>query len=424
MKKWLFALLLLLVPMTALAEGEIVLDVNRVLYGMERSWAQGYEPTITGGAVSICLPLVSDSAAGKLKATLVPDDPAVTPFKNQDMSVRCSRNGDRVYPVRFRLRLLTDYQNGDYPCHIRVEGKDRDGNPLYAEWPLMLHIRGGKDGYAELRAVIEVVDADLRAGETRLLSVRVVNPYPDIEMQDMLLTVTDSKQEVVCENAEEIPVGTLAPGASTEREISMKALPAASVGLHGLKFALTFTALDAKQTWTQTFNLPVSQALRLEQGGAQMADSVIRGDTASLTLPLMNMGRGELRNVCVTLTMPGVADRQSVLVGTIPSGETKQAKLSWSVDKTTETGDHGGTLHISGEDEWGNSTEFDLPVSLTVEERAAEPETDVKSTVLRAAADQRLTFALAGLSGLLLAAFVIQGIILRGKLRRAEEGRL
>ena len=234
------------------------------------------------------------------------------------MFVSFSRNDDKVYPIKFRLRLLTDYQNGDYPCHIRVEGKNRDGNPLSTELPLLLHIRGGKDGYAELRPVIEVVDADLHAGETCPLTVRVANPYPNVEIRDVLLTVTDSKQEVVCENAEEISVGTLAPGASAELEIPMKALPTASINLHSLKFGLTFTALDAKQTCEQTFNLPVNQEMRLEQGGIQMAASVIQGDTASLTLPLMNMGRGELRNVYVTLTMPGVVEQQSVLVGTIP----------------------------------------------------------------------------------------------------------
>ena len=53
-----------------------------------------------------------------------------------------------------------------------------------------------------------------------------------------------------------------------------------------------------------------------------------------------------------------------------------------------------------------------------------EPDTDVKSTVLRVANDNRLTYALAGVSGLLLVAFVVQGIIMRGKIRKAEEGRL
>ena len=418
------ALLVLSFSLSALAEGGIALDENKVLYGMERSWAQGYVPTISDSAVNIYLPLVSDGAYGKLKATLILDDPAVTPFRNQDMFVSVSRNDDRVFPIRFKLRLLTGYENGDYPCHIQVEGKDRDGKPLSMELPLLLRVRGGADGYAEIRPDIGDVAADLRAGESSILTARVTNPYPNVEMRDVLMTVTEDKGEVMCENSEVIAVGDLAPGASTELEVPLKVLPTAGINPHTLKFTLSYTALDAKRTWEQSFNLPVSQELRLEQGGVQMASSVIQGDTANLTLPLMNMGRGELRNVYVTLTMPGVVEQQSVLVGTIPSGETKQAKISWNVAKDAEIGGHEGMLHVSGEDEWGNSTEFDLQVALAVEEKVVEPETNVKATVMRVASDNRLTYVLMGVSMLLLIAFVAQGFILRGKIRKAEEGRL
>ena len=424
MKKILFVLLLLLIPVAALGEGGIALEENKVLYGMERSWAQGYSPTISEGAVNIYLPLVSDGAYGKLKATLIMDDPAVTPFRNQDMFVSVSRSDDKVFPIRFKLRLLTGYENGDYPCHIQVEGKDREGEVLSMDMPLLLRVRGGADGYAEIRPDIGEVAADLRAGESGILTAKVTNPYPNVEMRDVLLTVTEDKGEVLCENSEVIAVGDLAPGASIELEVPLKVLPTAGISPHTLKFTLSYTALDAKRTWEQSFNLPVSQELRLEQGGVQMASSIIQGDTANLTLPLMNMGRGELRNVYVTLTLPGVVEQQSVLVGTIPSGETKQAKISWNVAKDAEIGDHAGMLHVSGEDEWGNSTEFDLPVALTVEERVVEVETDVKATVLRVASDNRLTYGLVWLSGVLLVALVVQGIVLRGKVRKTEEGRL
>lgn len=428
MKRIWLVLLLLLIPIAALAENEITLDENKVLYGMERSWAQGYAPNISDGAVNIHLPLASEAARGKLKATLVMDDPAVTPFRSQDMFVSFSRNDDRVYPIKFRLRLLTDYQNGDYPCHIHVEGKDGDGDPLSMDMPLLLRVRGGKDGYAELRPVIGEVAATLQAGESSTMSVRVTNPYPNIEMRDMLLSVTEDggrdKAEVMCEASEVIPVGTLAPGMSAEVEVPLKTLPTASVGPHTLKFSLTFTALEAKRTWEQSFNLPVTQEMRLEQGGVQMASSVIQGDTASLTLPLMNMGRGELRNVYASLTLPGIVERQSVLVGAIPSGETKQAKISWSVAKDAEIGDHTGALRVSGEDEWGNATSFELPLSLTVEERIAAPEADAKSAALSAVRDDRLTRALAISCALLLTALIAQNALLRRKIRRAEEGRL
>ena len=78
--------------------------------------------------------------------------------------------------------------------------------------------------------------------------------------------------------------------------------------------------------WKETFTVPVTQAIRLEQGGVQLP-TAIAGELSNMTLPLMNMGKGELRNVLVKLEIDGVLDAQSVLVGTVAAGETKQAKL-------------------------------------------------------------------------------------------------
>ena len=50
---------------------------------------------------------------------------------------------------------------------------------------------------------------------------------------------------------------------------------------------------------------------------------------ATLTVPVMNTGCPELSNVMATLTLPGITETQSVLVGTLASGETKSAKLTF-----------------------------------------------------------------------------------------------
>ena len=133
---------------------------------------------------------------------------------------------------------------------------------------------------------------------------------------------------------------------------------------------------------------------------------------------LMNLGKGELSNILVKLESPA-ANVQSVLVGSIAPGETKQAQLTFTpfADKV---GTHSGTVTISCEDAYGNTYEETMEVSLTVDEPLPElteeiPEKEKTSPV---------TIFLGILSFLLIAGLIAQHLILSGKIHKLEEERL
>ena len=135
----------------------------------------------------------------------------------------------------------------------------------------------------------------------------------------------------------------------------------------------------------------------------------------------MNMGKADVVNAMVTISLPGITERQSVLVGTIQPGETKQAQLTITAPKNA-LGESSGTLTVSGEDNDSNSVSFDLPVSLNVEEAA---KTDTLTT--QGTAKQKTPASVIALSiacAVLAAALIAQSIILRGKLHKLEEERL
>ena len=138
----------------------------------------------------------------------------------------------------------------------------------------------------------------------------------------------------------------------------------------------------------------------------------------------MNMGKADVVNVMATVSMPGITDRQSVLVGTIQPGETRQAQLILTTSKDI-TGEYTGTVTVDCTDEDGNPASLELPVNLKVDpplkkntEEEAEGENEKKENV------SPLTIALGGGCGLLLLLLVLQGVILRRKLHRLEEDKL
>ncbi len=166
--------------------------------------------------------------------------------------------------------------------------------------------------------------------------------------------------------------------------------------------------------------MPVSQDIRLEPGGLKMPTSVLAGDSVTLSLPLMNMGTGDVTQALATLALPGITERLSVLVGSIAPGETKTAQLTLSTGKEL-AGDFSGTLAVTCADSGGNASEFTLPVALTVE---APPAYTEASAAGPEEASPVPLYLLGGGCVLLLLLLVAQGALYRRRIHRMEEDRL
>ena len=401
--------------------GAFTIDQRKLLQGMNRTWLQGYEPKISSNVLSLVAPILSDQAEGTIQAELLLPDEACSLFKPQTMYAIAQRAESGLYPVRLNLELYPDRQNGDYPCVLRVTGKTRQGAALQTDIPLTLRIRDGAPNTESRRMEISGLQADLTVGESGLIRFTLTNPCKTLSFEKPVLRILDPSGDVIPQTVDVTYLPDLAPGESTEVLYPVSVLPKASVSPHSLKFDLTWTALWETVTQTESYTLPVRQEIRLEQGGLKMPSSVVAGDSVTLTLPLMNMGRAEIVNVLATVTLPGIADRQSVLVGAIAPGETRQAQITLTPGKAV-SGDFEGALTVEGTDDGGNPVSFSLPIGLTVE-KPVDPETGPA-----AASEEKnppvLTYALAGGCGLLFLSLLLQGALLGGKLRRLEEEKL
>ncbi len=413
-------MLLCILPAAAQGGGNLegyILDENYVMSHMDKSWLQGYEPTISDNRVRICLPITSQSSDGKLTATLILDDESVAPFRDEKRSTVVYRENG-MFAVELKIKLSEGRINGDYTGIIRLEGENKNDQYMVTEYPIVIRIRDGKDSLVQPQ--ISQVQAELNVGENGNISAVLTNTSRYAEMTNLLLTVTDASGDIVPKSSDTLRIGNIRPGESVNINYPVSVKSNASVALHELTFNLTYTAASKDGSWTETFTLPVSQQMRLEQGGVQMATTAVQGDIASVTLPLMNMGRGDITNAMATLSIPGVVERQSVLVGTISPGETKQAKLSFTPGKSV-LGDVSGVITVTAEDAWGNSTEFSVPVELTIEEPV---KLTSSGTVETEEKPPYLTYVFMGASALLLIALILQGMIMGAKIRKLEEDRL
>ena len=427
-KKRLFAVLLtavLLVPIfAACGEGApaLSLDENRILRGMDRSWYQGYEASTDRNKWSLILPIRTEGEVESVMAELQVKNPRVTPFKSQDMTVEAHEDEETgIWEVRFTLSMLSNLKNADYPCVIRVTAKGRDGQEQSLDIPYTVRVRGNEETLEKPRISISDVQADLSVGEDGEVKLTLTNPCAATDIENLELKISDEAGHILPRDAEKVYLGSLPIGESITVTYPVTVVQKATVVPHMLKMAMTWNAVGAEASYECSNTVAVHQSIRMEQGGIRMAPSVYAGDSVTLTLPLMNMGKADIVNVMATVSMPGITDRQSVLVGTIQPGETRQAQLILTTSKDV-TGEYTGTVTVDCTDEDGNPASLELPVNLKVDpplkkntEEKAEGEKEKTSP---------LTLALAGGCVLLLILLLLQGIILRRKLRRLEEDKL
>ena len=410
-------LLVLSMSVTAFA-AEFEIDQHSTMDGMSRSWYQGYTPSISYHKMTICLPIQAESCVGDITVSLELDDPNVFVLSGQPKEVTVSPN-DGIYPVKLVLSLEQYRRNGDYPATITIKGTDGSGKEIIETMPYVIRIRDGYGSHETMEPVISDVFGSLDVGSDGSLSLTITNPTTTQSIMDGEITVTDSSGEILMSGSNRFVIPDILPGKSEVVTIPMTVKGNASISQHTLEVKLSYSCLGKAAEWKETFMVPVTQAIRLEQGGVQLPTAIAR-ELGSMTLSLMNMGKGELRNVLVKLEADGVLNAQSVLVGTMAAGETKQAKLTYT-PSLDSVGTHSGTVTITCEDAYGNTFSQTLEVTLTVDEPIPEAELEPEEEKDKMSTG---TIVLIILCVALVVGLVVQGTILTKKIHTLEEERL
>jgi hypothetical protein len=167
--------------------------------------------------------------------------------------------------------------------------------------------------------------------------------------------------------------------------------------------------------------LPVRQPVRLEYEEPALPPRVTQGDTVPFSMNLMNLGKSAIYNALLKFEIPGLASGGSVLVGTIPPGQSQTGTTNFRVDAEGQ-GPVAGKLVLSYEDEYGEFYEKEIALSTTIEQKIAPAEPAGDDTP--ASSRRWLINAVAGAAVLALAAFFLMRWLKEKKAREEDEMRL
>lgn len=415
---FLLSMLLVIAMAIPAFAAECEIDQHYTMDGMGCSWYQGYEATIKNHTMTLCVPLRAEKCAGEIKVSIALDDPNVFLLTSKPKEVTVSAKGD-IYPVKLTLPLERYRRNGDFPATITVKGADAAGKEIIYTIPYVIRIRDGYSSHETVKPIISDIVGKLDVGTDGSISLTISNPTTTLSIMDGEVTLHDASGDILVSGSNRVQVNEILPGKSEVVTIPAIVKGNASISQHIIDVTFSYNVLGTAAEHKETFTIPVTQSIRLEQGGVQLP-AAIAAELSDMTLPLMNMGKGELLNVLVKLEIPGVIDAQSVLVGTMAAGETKQAKVTLT-PRLESVGTHSGTVTITCEDAYGNPFSQTLDVELTVDEPLPETGTEQEEEEKKIS---KGTVILIVLCVLLTAGIIIQGIILWGKIHKLEEDRL
>lgn len=197
---------ILLMPLSALAEGEALLTIDNanIYSGMDKAYKDGYLPKIENGCAKIVLPLVTQDLNIKNNTIFVTPnfgDPATSPFvfSNIEQTVQRADNptNNGAKPsclVSLSLPLTDGRINGRYPVVIQAKYQKEDGTALEQSFTVYVTITDGKE------AASAAPSEKPKPQPKIIIKDYKVSPDPVVAGQEFLLSFvlenTNTKQNV------------------------------------------------------------------------------------------------------------------------------------------------------------------------------------------------------------------------------------
>ena len=427
--------LMLILPITALAEGETAepsatpsptpspteedetdtatsfeIDNENAYEEMDKAFEDGYIPTVKDNTAIIILPLIANGEIVDHEITVTPDlGGSSSPFvyKNYQKTVMLADNivagGGTVssYLVRFDLPLTADRYNGVYLVTINVEALGMDGSVIQQSFPCYVTITDGADPNAaeptekpetpvsQPKIIVShyrITPSSVAAGEAFTATITLKNTSGTQSVQNMAVTVSCDSQNFVLQNETNvIYVGKLKKGEMTDIEVKYGTDLETPAGRYNIMLNIEYDNSDA-QTLSGSGTVPVtvSQPLRVEMETPQVPETVNAGDTIPLSFQVMNMGRSAVYNVRIELDAPGLIPAETTFIGNMEAGTAMPGEMDVFVGtKNMSDGYEGdekygytsGTVTLIYEDEAGNEYSEETEISTTIEAPVITPTT-------------------------------------------------
>jgi len=353
-------LLVSIFPVSALAEGEeavpasLKIDDTNIYEGMDKAYKYGYTPQVSGGVVTLVMPLIADGEIQNSQIIVTPTlgDTASSPFqyKNYQKTIALAQNkvngGNTTvasYLVRFDLPLASGRINGVYPVTINIQAQGAGGSAIQQSFTCYVTITDGKNPNATTEPETETPTSQpkiivsgyqinpylVEAGGEFTATITLRNTSEKKSVQNMLVTVSfDCPGASLLGESNVLYIDKLGKGKTTEIKINYKTDLNTAAQTYNISLSMEYDNSDAMSLSSAgTVPISVAQPLRVELEAPQIAKEVNAGDTLPLSFQVMNLSRSAVYNVRVELSAPGLIPTGTAFIGNMEAGTSSAADM-------------------------------------------------------------------------------------------------
>ena len=408
----LMAILLLVLPIAAFAEGEtppaetqtpattpeptpeptpvadkLIIDSWNLYDGMDRTYQQGYVPRIVNGCCYIIFPLIGETYDGKVTVTADLGATADSPFVFGNYSQTAAGWGRYVFMLE--IPLVKGRINGSYPVTLKADYLDVLGQQKQQSFTLYVTISDGKkppDPNDVPKQEVEKPELFISACE--------INPNTVTGGDEFTATVTIDNIGSIRARSVRLTYGSEAEGIlpyDTNNAILLENIPSEESAEAAFKMRTTkdviagsrafFITLDyvdlygGVYTATRQFLVNVTQPAKMNCDPVSLPKEVTAGETISLPANVFNIGKSPLRNVTVNLSGAGLFPTSSVFLGDIQPGQAGYGEmkvfvgmLSMTEGYTESYGKTSAAYTVTYTDDAGETHTAEQPLSTEIKQ--------------------------------------------------------
>ncbi len=403
-------ILMLAAPLAAFASfgGNLSIDVDHVYSGMEKSFAEGYVPTVTDTEAILVLPLIGKTYGSKIRVS--PEFPEDGPFAagnclfdvaEKSYSVK---NGSgktesvKAYLISMTVPLKEGFMNGNYSVTFNVSYSASYGVPGEQSFTLRVPIENGRSANASDRPNLLFVSGatspmTVTGGDDITLTVTGRNNGSGTAYGVRLTSAAQDDGLTLTSDLNGTYIEKLEPDESFSAEFKYRVSRYALGGNHVLNVSAVCENAEGSQFSAESqYRVSVEQELKLVLEKIQFPEAVTSGDTLNLIVSVYNPSCSKAYGVRGSLNMDGMMSA-SIMLGDIePQGSVQKELLviPTTLSGSSKYGTSSGDFDMRYYDETGReyaefqsiTSELMEPMKLTDEEKAKrEAEAKEQQTV-------------------------------------------
>lgn len=346
---WILALLLMLTPVLAMAEGEgtdpsaadesqgsspamsaksedeqLKIDTYWKYPDMDKSYAGGYTPTEGDGSVLFIMPLVGKTQGNVIRVVPeIPDGPFASSnlqfdVRQQTYDVSWGRDNSKTgrstaYLIKFSVPLKSGYYNGSYTVTLRVSYKTTSGDPAEQMFTMRMQLTKGKNqssgggggGPTTVKKPVILIQncliapREVSGGERTSVQVSMSNVgnYDAKNIRVALVPESESVRLIGDLNARFFDA--LAVKGDLETTFELDVAPGTPEGTALFSVQITYEdKYGGSYTEEGKYGIEITQP-KLDFTGAVFGNAVEGGASFPVTVTLRNTGTRDAKNVVV-----------------------------------------------------------------------------------------------------------------------------